>query len=280
MKSYIVCDMTPCSLFKMTGFGRRYFLLARWLTFNGLQSIISKQKINVNCATSKALHAGWLMLFYLACSSTMKMEAVNSLESYTAFQQSARCYCPEDLALQLSDCQLVMPDSALCSCTARSAEDIDLVQAMHAGHVTFAAIVRSAGCYSNEPVASTAENHPSLGILHWLQWLEWGQSCWVTTTDRRHEAPTICRQSARRLLWGCQTYAPHALSHVAGRFRILSFVRGRVDPAAIIRLKVLHQNEKSSDFFANPTIDLLASRTVPQPTTLPRYVSLNMCGIE
>jgi hypothetical protein len=54
------------------------------------------------------------------------------------------------------------------------------------------------------------------------------------------EAPTFSRQSAHRWRWGCQPYAPPAL-YLPGRFLVLMFVRGWVDPRAIVRQKWLSQ---------------------------------------
>jgi hypothetical protein len=54
------------------------------------------------------------------------------------------------------------------------------------------------------------------------------------------EAPTFYTQSAHRWWWGYQPHAPAAL-YPPGRFLILIYVKGSVDPRATVRLEGLGQ---------------------------------------
>jgi hypothetical protein len=55
-----------------------------------------------------------------------------------------------------------------------------------------------------------------------------------------------------------------------GRFLVLNYVRGRVDPSAIVRLQGLGQLGNRFDLIGTRTRDLPACSVVLQPTTLPR----------
>jgi hypothetical protein len=55
-----------------------------------------------------------------------------------------------------------------------------------------------------------------------------------------------------------------------GRFLTLIYVRGRVDPRAIVVLEGLDQLKKSSNLIGIRTLNLPACSIVPQPSTLPR----------
>jgi hypothetical protein len=54
----------------------------------------------------------------------------------------------------------------------------------------------------------------------------------------------------------------------ARKFLVLVYVRGRVDPTAIVRLEGLGQLKRSNDLIGKRTRDLQACSIVPQPTTL------------
>jgi hypothetical protein len=93
----------------------------------------------------------------LVCSSTLKVEAAYSPKQSVNFQLTTLHYIPEDVSLQLSACLLLMLDSApwsgfLKHSTVGSVEAIDIVQAVNAGHVTFAAIARYATNWLQVPL--------------------------------------------------------------------------------------------------------------------------------
>jgi hypothetical protein len=75
----------------------------------------------------------------------------------------------------------------------------------------------------------------------------------------------ICRHSAHR--WLTALRAGRFLP--TGRLLVLIFVRGWVDPRAIVRLEGLGKLKKKSTSSGTRTGDIPASSIVPQPTTLP-----------
>jgi hypothetical protein len=82
------------------------------------------------------------------------------------------------------------------------------------------------------------------------------------------EAPTFSRQSAHRLWWGCQPYAPAALyTKEDSWYSLLLEAESTQGHSAAGKIRPI---EKSSDIIGTRTRDLPACSIVPQPTTLPR----------
>jgi hypothetical protein len=82
------------------------------------------------------------------------------------------------------------------------------------------------------------------------------------------KAPTFSRQSAHRLLWGCQPYAPASRPLTPGRFLVLISVKRLSRPQGHRATGRIRSIEKSSDLIGNRTRDRSACSILREPSTL------------